>query len=195
MSPVSTNTAYVRCNILRLKCTLQIPVVSVHTSCINITNLSIFCIIYIILFSKLSHSLILAIKRPCFFLRCGNWSSRCCLRPFWASVYIVVFVRAVAGEGIWMKFGIRIHTVDLLTNAHFDLHRTVCDNHVFCFVCDGCNLLSICENEKMFRTEMVHIFFVFLIFSLFLVIKQNFPMLVFLNPKRGKRWSNPCTGP
>jgi len=59
-----------------------------------------------------------------------------------------------------MKFGIRVYIEDLSTNVYFDLRRTVCDNHVFCFVHDGCNSLSICKNEKMFRTEIVRIYIV-----------------------------------
>ena len=64
----------------------------------------------------------------------------------------------VAGEGIWTKFGITVHAKEMSTKVHFDFHRTVCDNHVFVFVHDGCNSLNIRENEKMFRTEIVHIY-------------------------------------
>ena len=66
---------------------------------------------------------------------------------------------AVVGEGVCTKFGIRVHTEDLSTYVHFDL----C-SHVFCFLHDGCNSLSIWENEKnVWNRNYIH-FFVFLIF-------------------------------
>ena len=167
MSPVSTNTAYIRCNILRLKWTLQVLVVTVHTSCVHVTNLWIFLhsaifMLYILLFFE-TILFVLAIKRPCVFYDVGTGVLDAICVPFKRLFISCSFFPpcVVVGEGIWMKFGVRAHTEDLSTNVHTDLHRTVCDNHVFCFVHDGCSSLSICENEKMFRTEIVHIFCVF----------------------------------
>ena len=63
---------------------------------------------------------------------------------------IVVFASLceVAGERILMKFGIGGHAEDLPTNLHCDLHQTVSSSLQ----------ASICRDEKIFRTEIVHIY-------------------------------------